>query len=81
MLLLLASSGTAKIVTYDFNVTWVTANPDGMTTRKVVGVNNQWPLPIIEVDRGDQLVVNVHNGLGDKNTTIHFHGMFQNGTN
>lgn len=80
-MLLLACSCTAKTVTYDFNVTWVTANPDGMTTRKVVGVNNQWPLPIIEVDRGDQLVVNVHNGLGDKNTTIHFHGMYQNGTN
>ena len=71
----------AKTVTYDFNVTWVTGNPDGMTDRKVVGVNGQWPLPIIEVDKGDQLVVNMHNGLGDKSATIHFHGMFQNGTN
>jgi iron transport multicopper oxidase len=78
---LVAAAATAKTVTYDFNVTWVTANPDGMTTRKVVGVNDQWPLPVIEVNRGDQLVVNVHNGLGDKNTTIHFHGMYQNGTN
>jgi iron transport multicopper oxidase len=71
----------AKTVTYDFNVTWVTANPDGMTDRKVVGVNGEWPLPIIEVDKGDQLVVNMHNGLGDKSATIHFHGMYQNGTN
>jgi iron transport multicopper oxidase len=72
---------TAKTVTYDFNVTWVTANPDGLKERKVIGVNGQWPLPTIEVNKGDQLVVNMHNGLGDKAATIHFHGMYQNGTN
>lgn len=71
----------AKTVTYDFNLTWVTANPDGLYDRKVLGVNGQWPLPVIEVEKGDQLVVNMHNGLGDKNSSIHFHGMYQNGTN
>lgn len=70
----------AKTVTYDFNLTWVNANPDGLYERKVMGVNDQWPLPIIEVDKGDQLVVNMYNGL-DKNSSIHFHGMYQNGTN
>ncbi|KAJ9148850.1 Iron transport multicopper oxidase FET3 [Pleurostoma richardsiae] len=71
----------AKTVTYDFNVTWVHANPDGLFERKVVGINGQWPLPIIEVDKGDQLVVNMYNGLEDHGASIHFHGMFQNGTN
>ncbi|KAL2837193.1 Cupredoxin [Aspergillus pseudoustus] len=71
----------AKEVVYDFNVTWVTANPDGLADRKVVGINGQWPLPVIEVDKGDQLVVKMYNGLGDKSTSIHFHGMYQNGTN
>lgn len=71
----------AKTVTYDFNVTWVTANPDGLQPRKVVGINGQWPLPVIEVDKGDRLVVNMYNGLGDKSASIHFHGMYQNGTN
>ncbi|KAJ9272340.1 CAZyme family AA1 [Paecilomyces variotii] len=80
-LLLLASSCLAKTVTYDWNVTWVTANPDGLAERKVVGINGQWPLPMVEVDRGDRLVVNMYNGLGDKNTSIHWHGMYQNGTN
>lgn len=80
-ILLLSWICAAKTVTYDFNVTWVTGNPDGMTERKVVGINGQWPLPIIEVDKGDQLIVNMHNGLGDKSATIHFHGMYQNGTN
>jgi iron transport multicopper oxidase len=79
--LLLPHYGQAKTVTYDFNVTWVMANPDGLMERKVVGINGQWPLPTIEVDKGDRLVVNMHNGLGDKNASIHFHGMFQNGTN
>ena len=72
---------SAKTVTYDFNLTWVTANPDGLADRKVVGINGSWPLPVIEVDKGDRLVVNMFNGLGDKSTSIHFHGMFQNGTN
>ncbi|KAF9888558.1 ferroxidase fet3 [Aspergillus nanangensis] len=71
----------AKTVSYDFNVTWVNANPDGLHERKVVGINGQWPLPVIEVDKGDRLVVNMYNGLGDTDTSIHWHGMFQNGTN
>jgi FtsP/CotA-like multicopper oxidase with cupredoxin domain len=34
----------------------------------VVGINGQWPLPVIEVDKGDRLIVNMYNGLGDKET-------------
>jgi iron transport multicopper oxidase len=66
---------------FDFNITWVTVNPDGLAERQVVGINGQWPLPVIEVNKGDQIIANVHNGLGDKNTSIHWHGMFMNGTN
>ncbi|KAJ5735559.1 uncharacterized protein N7483_000684 [Penicillium malachiteum] len=71
----------AKTVTYDFNLTWVNADPDGLHERKVLGVNGQWPLPIIEVEKGDRLVVNMHNSLGDKTSSIHWHGLYQNGTN
>ncbi|KAJ5098279.1 hypothetical protein N7532_005280 [Penicillium argentinense] len=71
----------AKTVSYDWNVTWVNANPDGLMERKVIGINGEWPLPIVEVDKGDRLIVNVYNGLGDKDTSVHWHGMFQNGTN
>jgi len=80
VVLLFASWAFAKTVTYDFNVSWVNANPDGLFERKVVGVNGQWPLPVIEVDKGDRLIVNMYNGLGDKNASIHFHGMYQTGT-
>ncbi|KAL6251810.1 ferroxidase fet3 [Rhinocladiella similis] len=79
-LTLLASPCLSKTVEHWFNVTWVMANPDGLYERKVIGINNTWPLPVIEVDKGDRLVVHAHNGLGDKDTSIHFHGMFQNGT-
>ncbi|KIW58345.1 hypothetical protein PV05_02872 [Exophiala xenobiotica] len=80
LLLLLSGWTAAKTVTYDFNVSWVNANPDGLAERKVIGINGQWPLPVIEVDKGDRLVVNMYNGLGDKNASIHFHGMFQTDT-
>jgi iron transport multicopper oxidase len=70
----------AATVTYDFNITWVSANPDGLWTRPVQGINNQWPLPTIYANLGDQLIVNVHNQLGNESTSLHFHGLFQNGT-
>lgn len=79
--LLLVQYCQAKTVNLDFNVTWVNANPDGLYERKVVGINGQWPLPVIEVDKGDRLIVNMYNGLEDKETSIHWHGMFQNDTN
>jgi iron transport multicopper oxidase len=79
-LLLLATFSHAATVTYDFNVSWITANPDGAFTRSVMGINNQWPIPTIRANVGDQLVVNVFNGLGNVSTSLHFHGIFQNGT-
>lgn len=85
LLLLLVTALTlgiahAKIVEMWVNMTWVMANPDGLAERKVVGFNGTWPLPVIEVDKGDRLVVHTFNGLGDKPASIHWHGMYQNGT-
>lgn len=44
-------------------------------------INGKFPGPLIEVNRGDRLVVNVTNHLSKNSTTIHWHGLFQNGTN
>jgi len=66
--------------TYDFDVSWVYANPDGLHNRAVIGVNGQWPIPTINVTKGDQLVVNVRNSLGNESASLHFHGLYQNGT-
>lgn len=70
----------AATVTYDFNVTWVQANPDGAFWRPTIGINGQWPLPIMKAAKGDRVIVNVNNQLGNQSTTIHFHGLFMNGT-
>ena len=67
--------------TYDFNIGWVTRNPDGQHDRPVIAINDQWPIPTIEVDVGDRVIVNVKNDLGNQSTSLHFHGLYQNGTN
>ncbi|KAJ5175046.1 conidial pigment biosynthesis oxidase Abr1/brown 1 [Penicillium canariense] len=73
---LLLESISAKDVYYDWHVTWVTAAPDGYE-RSVIGINNQWPCPQIDVDVGDRLIIDVHNDLGNQDTGIHWHGLHQ----
>lgn len=70
----------AAVVEYNWNITWVTANPDNAFSRPTMGINGQWPLPVVQVNKGDRLVVHVDNQLGNETTSIHFHGMYQNGT-
>jgi iron transport multicopper oxidase len=70
----------AATITYDFNISWTTANPDGLFERSVIGINDQWPIPQIRASVGDRIIVNAHNGLGNVSTSLHFHGLFQNGT-
>nr|OQO26383.1 hypothetical protein B0A51_06945 [Rachicladosporium sp. CCFEE 5018] len=66
---------------YDWNIGWVRANPDGMAERPVMGINGQWPLPTLNFTKGDRVIATVHNQLGNQSTSMHFHGLFQNGTN
>ncbi|KAM0148539.1 hypothetical protein ACHAQE_003670 [Botrytis cinerea] len=80
LLLALSLLTEAATVTYDFNITWVRANPDGAHERPTIGINGQWPLPIMRANVGDQVVVNVDNQLGNQTTTLHFHGLFMNGS-
>ena len=61
----------ANVVTYDFNITWVDKrSPDNAFERPVIGINGQWPIPHIVVDKGDRMIVNVHNQLGDEPTSL-----------
>jgi FtsP/CotA-like multicopper oxidase with cupredoxin domain len=48
--------------------------------RKMFVINGHFPGPLIRANRGDRLLVNVTNGLSNA-TSMHWHGMFQNGTN
>lgn len=70
----------AATVTHDFNITWTRANPDGAFERPVIGINGKWPIPTINVNLGDRVVINVNNQLGNQSTSLHFHGLFMNGT-
>lgn len=70
----------AETHTWYFETGWVTANPDGVKERQVIGFNGTWPLPTLRVKKGDRVNLYLTNGFDDRNTTLHFHGMFQNGT-
>lgn len=82
---LLAFVSAANTTTRYFNwkLSWKTVNPDGLKDRQVVAINDQWPMPVVRVNMGDRVIVNVTNELKEpaRNSSIHFHGLFQNGTN
>ncbi|KAG9186965.1 hypothetical protein G6011_10073 [Alternaria panax] len=63
--------------------TWVVSdhvlNPDGVY-RPMILINGIFPGPVIECNEGDELVVHVHNQATNA-TSIHWHGIYQNGTN
>ncbi|KAF8524707.1 multicopper oxidase 2A [Hysterangium stoloniferum] len=65
--------------TYNFNISEAMGAPDGFL-RKMLVVNGLYPGPTIEANQGDRLVINVQNNLPNA-TSIHWHGLFQNGTN
>ncbi|PVH14284.1 uncharacterized protein CXQ87_002412 [Candidozyma duobushaemuli] len=70
----------AETHTWYFETGWVKANPDGVYERDVIGFNGSWPLPTLKVKKGDRVNLYLTNGFDDRNTSLHFHGMFQNGT-
>ncbi|KAH7336256.1 Cupredoxin [Rhexocercosporidium sp. MPI-PUGE-AT-0058] len=70
----------SKTVTYNWDVSWVNASPDGFS-RPVIGINGLWPCPPISVTIGDRVVINLRNNLGNETTSLHFHGLFQTGSN
>lgn len=74
--LALASTCLAKEITFDWNIGWVTAAPDGVY-RQVIGINGKWPLPTIEGTVGDTVTIRVTNNLGSQSTGLHFHGINQ----
>lgn len=71
---------SATTHTWYFKTSWVTKNPDGCFERRVIGFNGTWPLPILRVKQNDTINLYLTNGFDDRNTSLHFHGMFQNGS-
>ena len=80
-LLVVTKLAFAATVTYDWNITWVNVNPDGRQVRPAIGINGQWPCPTLNANVGDTMMVNLNNHLGNESTSLHWHGLYQRGSN
>ena len=68
-----------QVRTYNWTIVDKDGNPDGVF-KPMMMINGQFPGPMMEVNEGDTVIVNVQNAA--KNATgIHWHGLLQNGTN
>ncbi|KAK7992514.1 diphenol oxidase [Apiospora saccharicola] len=68
-----------QVRTYNWTIVDKDGNPDGVY-KPMMMINGQFPGPMMEVNEGDTVIVNVRNAA--KNATdIHWHGLLQNGTN
>ncbi|KAJ2802108.1 ferroxidase fet3 [Coemansia guatemalensis] len=76
----MAGLGQGREVVNYWDIGYVEADPDGEQQRQVIGVNGKWPPPALHATINDTLVVEVRNSL-DKPTTLHAHGIYQNGSN
>ncbi|KAJ1329841.1 iron transport multicopper oxidase [Microdochium nivale] len=64
---------------YNWTIADAIFNPDGVF-RPMVLINNQFPGPLVEANDGDTVIVHVDN-LGVNATSLHFHGLYQRGSN
>ena len=64
---------------YTFTIKETEFNPDGVY-RTMLLINNQFPGPLIRVNEDDTLRVTVNNEASNA-TSLHWHGIYQNGTN
>ncbi|KAJ6103637.1 hypothetical protein N7486_003859 [Penicillium sp. IBT 16267x] len=63
---------------FELNLTWESWAPDGVAREQFL-VNGQFPGPPLIMDEGDNIEVTVNN-FTPFNTTIHYHGIEQEGT-
>lgn len=64
---------------YNWTIAEHDINPDGVF-RHMILINGMFPGPLIECNEGDEIVVQVRNRASNA-TAIHWHGLYQNGTN
>jgi Multicopper oxidase len=68
---------TGRTLTFNWEITNTTCDPDGNGPRVCLLVNNQYPGPTIIANWGDTIVVNVKNSMPNNGTSIHWHGIRQ----
>ncbi|KAL2006467.1 hypothetical protein VTN00DRAFT_9135 [Thermoascus crustaceus] len=71
-------SGVSNKVFFPIVLTWDTIAPDGFE-RKAIVTNGQFPAPTLKLNQGDEVEFFVQNLLPFE-TTVHFHGINQEGT-
>jgi FtsP/CotA-like multicopper oxidase with cupredoxin domain len=64
---------------YHWTIQDTIRNPDGVY-RPMIVINGQFPGPIVECNEGDTLTIHVDNKATNA-TSIHWHGLYQNGSN
>ncbi|EXJ64399.1 hypothetical protein A1O7_00735 [Cladophialophora yegresii CBS 114405] len=69
----------ADVVHFEVTLTWEDYSPVGGTPRKMIMTNGTFPGPPLKMKVGQSVEFLVHNELPDA-TTIHFHGIVQQGT-
>ncbi|KAJ3573559.1 hypothetical protein NPX13_g4657 [Xylaria arbuscula] len=72
-------SAPSQIREYEWTITDGGGNPDGIH-RPMMLINDQFPGPLIEINEGDVVIVKLLNKASNA-TALHWHGIFQNGTN
>ena len=75
---MIAPKGTVR--KYELNVTKMNLAPDGFINTEGKVFNNDHPGPWIQACWGDDIEIKVTNHLEHNGTTIHWHGIRQNGT-
>ncbi|KAL7628354.1 hypothetical protein AAE478_002556 [Parahypoxylon ruwenzoriense] len=68
-----------QVRAYDWAIVDKEGEPDGVR-KPMLTIDGRFPGPLIEINEGDVVEVNVRN-LAANATAIHWHGIFQNGTN
>ncbi|KAI0098751.1 multicopper oxidase-domain-containing protein [Nemania sp. FL0031] len=69
----------SQVREYEWTITDGEGSPDGVH-KPMMLINNQFPGPLIEMNEGDVLLVKLLNKASNA-TALHWHGIFQNGTN
>lgn len=78
----LASFALAETHYFKWNATYIEGSPDGIANvTDLIACNGVYPWPDVNVTKGDRVIVELYNGLGTANTSLHFHGLFQWQTN
>ncbi|CAG8948828.1 hypothetical protein HYFRA_00001951 [Hymenoscyphus fraxineus] len=67
-----------KTIKHVWAITKGLRSPDGVE-KSVYLINGQFPGPLIEARSGDELIIEVRNGVRDEGVAIHWHGLWMKG--